>query len=174
MSADYASALVSLAGMAAQALAHKKAIKQQKRDTTSDMQYDIGMEEAAARGYRPARYMQQAHDAAIHNSRLDRIPVDYGQALSGLGRSLAGGSGNDVSGGQDLAAQRAAAQGLPTPQSTDLLPNGLELPSSSGPMYPGGSSPSASGQVGAPGIDLRAPDWGSLKLPSELDDLEQD
>lgn len=173
MSADYVGALVSLAGMAAQALAHKKAIKQKKRDTTADTQYDIGMEEAAARGYRPARYMQQMHDADVANSRLDRIPVDYGQALSGLGRSLAGGNSDNSS---DLSGQRAAASRLPDAPDAGLDYT-LQMPGKTpaqNPLYPGGSSPSVTGTVGAPQIDLRAPDWNSLKLPDNLDELEQD
>lgn len=161
MAADYASAIIGLAGMVAQALAHKKAIKQEKQDTRRDTSYDIAMENAASLGAPGARYQQQAHDALTHNSRLNRIPVDYGASLGMLGHSLAGafdGSGSD--------ADAALAKPLPNAQ----LDYTLQLPGKTpaqNPIYPGGSSPSVTGTVGAPQIDLRAPNWNALKLDEE-------
>lgn len=160
MAADYASAIIGLAGMVAQALAHKKAIKQERQDTRRDTSYDIAMENAASLGAPGARYQQQAHDALTHNSRLNRIPVDYGASLGMLGHSLAGAFDGSSSGD---AANGALSKPLPNAQ----LDYTLTPPDVGHPIYPGGSSPSVTGQVGAPEIDLRAPNWNALKLDEE-------
>ena len=155
MGADYASAIMGLASMAASALAHKHKIKQEKQDTRADTAYDIQMENAAALGGPGARYMQQAHDALTHNKRLDREPVDYGQGLQLLRHSLPG-VGNDLLGGSK--SPDASAKPVPDTQ----LDYTLKLPESNGPLYPSGVHP-----LGV-NTTLDAPDWSKLRL----DDLE--
>lgn len=169
MGADYVSALTGLASMVAQAVAHKHKIKQEKADTRADTAYDIAMENAMSLGSPSARYMSQAHDALTHNHRLDREPINYGQGLSLLGRSLpnlGGGSGNDGA-GHTPEVNAALSRELPSSQ----LDYTLNMPKAGAPIYPGGSHPSVTGQVGAPELsEFRAPDWNALKL----DDWEEE
>jgi hypothetical protein len=172
--ADYVGALVGLGSMVASALAHKKKIKQEREDTARDTKFDIAMAHAAELGAPGARSWQMAHDAKVHNQRLGREPVDYGQSLSMLGRSLPSGGSSAP---EPNAENRAAIGALPLPsaQEFNLVPDSLQLPKQSSPLYPGGSSPSATGTVrgavDAPETGLSAPDWNQIKLPDDLEEL---
>lgn len=168
MAADYVSGLIGLASMVAQALAHKKKIQQEKSDTKADARYDIAMQNAAALGAPGASYTAQAHNALVHNHRLDREPVDYGKALGLLGHSipsLGGSSSGNGGAGQTPAVSSALSAPLPNSQ-LDYTP---QLPAADKPIYDyGGASSDA---MGAPLYQpqLTAPDWKSLNL----DDLQE-
>jgi hypothetical protein len=157
VAADYVSAITGLASMVASALAQKHAKAQEKADTRADTAYDIAMENAASLGAPGARYMQQAHDARVHNQRLDRIPIDYGRGLELIGRSAAGALGGSSSGndgaGRTPDVNAALSQSVPNSQ----LDYTLQLPKSNGPLYPTGASPHV-----APVPQLVAPNWDEL------------
>lgn len=163
MGADYVSALTGLAAMVAETIAQKHAKAQQKKDTRQDTAYDIGMENAASLGAPGARYQMQAHDALTHNHRLDRIPIDYGKALGLLAHSvpkLGGDSGNDGAGRTPEVNSLLSRPDLPSQLDTTL-----QMPQGNSPLYPQGSSPSVTGQVGAPELsEFRAPNWKELEI----------
>lgn len=163
MGADYVSAITGLASMVASAIAQKHKIKQEKQDNRQDTAYDIAMENAASLGAPGAHYQMQAHDALTHNHRLDRIPIEYGKGLELLGKSLpglGGSSGNDGA-GRTPAVNDALSRDAPQSK----LDYTLQLPETNSPIYPQGSSPSVTGQVGAPELDeFRAPNWKELEI----------
>jgi hypothetical protein len=161
--ADYITPIIALAGMAASALADKKKKTQEKSDNRADTAYNIRMQEAESLGAPGAQFEQEAHNANVANSRIDRTPVNYGQSLSLLGKGIGnnfvpstanGGAGDEVLGGNGIYN---APNTVP-----DLYTGTLNMPQPTGNDYQLG------GDLQLPAASVQ-PDWGKLKL----DDLDE-